>query len=186
MAIFGAGFSPAANALALLLLMPALVSTMNVQSTTLLAVDRPWLTSAVGVGTMLISAGATVLLTARMGMTGAALGLVVGGVVGVAWTTWVTRAHLSAGWSRLWPRRELLALAVAFVAGFAIARLIDSSIGGIAGLVPALIAGAAAYGGVFVLAGGVNRRDRERLSALLAAVRRGRRAPGEAGSSYAS
>ena len=57
MAIFGAGFSPAANALALLLLMPALVSTMNVQSTTLLAVDRPWLTSAVGVGTMLISAG---------------------------------------------------------------------------------------------------------------------------------
>jgi O-antigen/teichoic acid export membrane protein len=186
MAIFGAGFSPAANALALLLLMPALVSTMNVQSTTLLAVDRPWLTSAVGVGTMLISAGATVLLTVGMGMTGAALGLVVGGVVGVAWTTWVTRVHLSAGWSRLWPRRELLALAVAFVAGFAIARLIDSSIGGIAGLVPALIAGAAAYGGVFVLAGGVNRRDRERLSALLAAVRRRPRAPAEAGSSYVS
>jgi hypothetical protein len=72
------------------------------------------------------------------------------------------------------------------VAGFAIARLIDSSIGGIAGLVPALIAGAAAYGGVFVLAGGVNRRDRERLSALLAAVRRRPRAPAEAGSSYVS
>ena len=33
-------------------------------------------------------------------MTGAALGLVVGGVVGVAWTTWVTRGHLSAGWSQ--------------------------------------------------------------------------------------
>jgi hypothetical protein len=58
--------------------------------------------------------------------------------------------------------------------------------GGIAGLVPALIAGTAAYGGVFVLVGGVNRRDRERLSALLAAVRRGRRAAAEAGSSYAS
>ena len=84
----------------------------------------------------------------------------------------------------------MLALAVAFVAGFVVARLIDSSLGGIAGVVPALLGGASVYVGLFVLAGGVNERDRERLSALLSALRkrwgRQRTAPAKAGSSYAS
>jgi O-antigen/teichoic acid export membrane protein len=189
MAIFGPGFSAAADALALLLLMPALVSMMKVQNTTLLAVNRPWQTSAVGVGRMLITVGATMLLVAAMGITGAALGLVAGGVAGLVWTTWLTRDQLSSGWSRLWPAREMLALALAFGAGFLVARLIDSFLGGLAGVVPALLGGMGVYVGLFVLAGGVNERDRERLSALLSALRRrwGRRpAPAEAGSSYAS
>jgi hypothetical protein len=84
----------------------------------------------------------------------------------------------------------MLALVLAFVAGFAVARLIASSVGGIAGVIPALLGGAGVYAGLFVVVGGVNERDRERLVALLSTLRlrwgRRRAAPAEAGSSYAS
>jgi hypothetical protein len=79
----------------------------------------------------------------------------------------------------------MAALLTAYAAGFAAARGVDAALPGLSGLVPALIAGCAAYAAIFMAAGGVTGQDRRRLRRALALVRERRRRPATADSSYA-
>jgi hypothetical protein len=72
----------------------------------------------------------------------------------------------------LWPARQAAAILVAYAAGFAAARAVVTVLPGVAGLVPALAAGALAYAIALVAVGGVNDRDRHRAADLIARLRR--------------
>jgi O-antigen/teichoic acid export membrane protein len=174
MELFGTDFVRAADALSLILLMPALLIVTSVERYALFAVDRPLLTSAIGIARMVVTLGTTVLFTLWLGITGAALGLFAGGLTDVVMMSAVTKRHLSRPVHVLWPLREMLVLALAYGAGFGAARLVDSSVEGLFGLAPALVVGGLAFAGVFWLAGGVNPRDRERLASVMARVRKRR------------
>jgi O-antigen/teichoic acid export membrane protein len=175
MALYGAGFDRAAPALAVLLLVPAAVTLASVQKHVLLAVDRPWTTSALAGAKLVVAGALTVALTARWGMTGTAVGLVAGALTEVAGMALVTNRHLSEPMRVLWPARQGAAILVAYAAGFAAARGVVAVLPGVAGLIPALGAGTLVYAVAFVAAGGVNERDRHRAAAFLAGVRHRRR-----------
>jgi O-antigen/teichoic acid export membrane protein len=174
MELFGADFVRAADALSLILLMPALLIVTSVERYALFAVDRPIVTSAISIARMVVTLGTTVLFTIWLGITGAALGLLAGALIDVVMMSAVTRRHLSRPVHVLWPPREMLVLVLAYGAGFGAARLVDSSVEGLFGLAPALVVGGLAFTGVFWLAGGVNPRDRERLASVTAGVRKRR------------
>jgi O-antigen/teichoic acid export membrane protein len=177
MALFGPGFSAAADALAVMLLMPALFSMAAVQSSALLALDRPLATSASALTGMVVTAIATVPLVMALGITGAAIGLVAGASVRLVLSSIVSFGDLSGRLGDLWSARQLAALLAAGGAGFAGARLVDSLLDGLAGVVPALAAGSASYVLVFVVAGGMNGRDRTRLRRLRAKISQRRSGP---------
>jgi O-antigen/teichoic acid export membrane protein len=172
MALYGPGFGPAAPALALLLLVPVGVTLASVQKHVLLAVDRPWVTSAIAGAKLAITVALMIALTVWLGMTGTALALAVAALAEVAAMALVTKRHLAAPIRMLWPARQAAAILVAYAAGFAAARAVVTVLPGVAGLVPALAAGVLAYAIALVAAGGVNDRDRHRAADLIARLRR--------------
>jgi O-antigen/teichoic acid export membrane protein len=178
MALYGPGFGPAAPALALLLLVPAGVTLASVQKHVLLAVDRPWVTSAIAGAKLAITIALMIALTVWLGMTGTALALAVAAMAEVAAMALVTNRHLAAPMRVLWPARQAAAILVAYVAGFAAARAVVAVLPGVAGLLPALAAGALVYGIALVAAGGVNERDRNRVAGLVARLRQRSRIAG--------
>jgi O-antigen/teichoic acid export membrane protein len=177
MALFGAGFERAAPALAVLLAAPAATALASAERAALVAVDRPWVTSAIAGVKMAVTAVASIGLTLWIGMTGTALGLLVGAVVEVALMAALTARYLDAPMRLLWPRRERAAIVSAYIVGFAAARATVSALPGLAGLVPALATGTLAFLLTLVAAGGVNDRDRARAAALVAWLRQRSRAP---------
>jgi O-antigen/teichoic acid export membrane protein len=180
MALFGPGFDRAADGLVLMLAAPALFTLTAVQRQALLAVDRPWLSSIVVVLRMFVTVGLIAVLTPPLGITGTSIGLLVGAGASMVWMFVSMRPYMHRPVRALWPLRELVALALAYAAGFGAARLVDSAIDGLLALIPALVAGTVAFVLVFWLAGGVNPRDRDRLTELkerLAHRRRGRPLP---------
>lgn len=177
MALFGPGFERAAPALAILLVVPAATALASTERAALLAVDRPWTTSAIAVVKMVVTVIASVVLTLWIGITGTAVALLAGAVVEVAWMGALTSRYLDAPLRVLWPRRERAALVLAYVAGFAAARAVISFLPGLAGLLPALGAGAVAFMVALLAAGGTNDRDRARAALLLTRLRHRLRAP---------
>jgi hypothetical protein len=79
----------------------------------------------------------------------------------------MTHPHLATPVHKLWPPRQIAALIAAYAGGFAASRVVYNTIGGFGGLAIALVCGLVAYAAVFALAGGIGRRDRERVQALL-------------------
>jgi O-antigen/teichoic acid export membrane protein len=152
----------------------------------LFAVDRPGLSSVIALLRMAITVAATVALTSWLGITGTALGLLAGALADVAWMSVAMHGHLASPLTVLWPVRQMAAMLIAYAGGFGAARGMDAALPGVAGLVPALIAGCAAYAAIFVAAGGVTSRDRRRLGRAVALLRERRRRPGRVESSYAS
>jgi hypothetical protein len=120
---------------------------------------------------MALTLALTATLVAPLGMIGAAIGWAGGYLASIVLLQRLTRRHLSCRLRELWPARQLLALALAFGAGFLSARAIDAAIDSLAGLPLALVVGTGAYLGVFVAAGGLARRDRRRAADLLGRLR---------------
>ena len=168
MALFGPGFSSASTALALVLLVPTISTLINIQSHALLAVGRPLATTALASVRVGATIPLTILLTIRMGVTGAALGVTLGASLQLAVQFVVFRAHLSQPILRLWPIRQLTGLVVAYVAGFAVARVVDSLLPGALGLIAALTAGGLAYLAGLLGVGGMLSRDRRRIETIVA------------------
>jgi O-antigen/teichoic acid export membrane protein len=166
MALYGPGFSRASTVLALLLLVPPFASIGGVQSHVLTADERPLATSVVAIGRLALVIGLTVMLGLWIGVTGAALALTLGYAANVVCLQLLVRKHLAAPLWRLWPLREVAALGLAYVAGFGASRALDRLIHWPAGLGAGLVAGSALFTATFVLAGGLNARDRSRLSSL--------------------
>ena len=175
MALFGPGFDAAAEGLVLMLPAPALFSLAAIQRQALLAVDRPWTSSLVVLLRMVVTLALIVVLAPSLGITGAAIGLLAGAAASMVWMSFVMAPHLERPMRALWPPREMVALALAYAAGFGAARAVDSTLDGLLALVPALAAGTVAYLAIFWIAGGINARDRDRATSLRS-ERRGRRA----------
>jgi O-antigen/teichoic acid export membrane protein len=175
MNLFGPGFSQASTALELTLLVSPLTVMVVLETQALLAVDRPLLSSWFSLLRMALTIGASVPLTIALGVTGPALGVLVGCTAQFAAQLAYMRRFLDGPIARFWPKRAMFAVAISYGGGFAAARAVYSALPGALGLVLALAAGSAVYCACLFLAGGVLERDRERLRR---AVARFRRAPG--------
>jgi O-antigen/teichoic acid export membrane protein len=172
MRVFGPGFSQAGGALAVLMLMPALTTMSVLQRGSLIAVDRPWTTAISGAIRMLVTIAATIWLALAIGATGAALGILLGTIADLAYTSAMTRRHLHRPLGELWPPREMASILVAYGVGFFAARMIYGGWASYPGLGAALMGGALSYAAAFFLCGGVTDRDRARLAAMWASFRR--------------
>lgn len=181
MAVFGSGFGQAAGALSILAVYPALASVTVAQTQALWAVDKPGATSVIAIVRLVVTIGLLIALTGPLGIVGPAIALLAGFVLVIVLSGWELRHHLARPAHKTWPRREQLALLVAYAAGFAAARGSERLFTGILGVVPCLAAGSLAFALAFVLLGGLNRRDRERLEDLAGRLRGGRRRRGELG-----
>jgi O-antigen/teichoic acid export membrane protein len=169
--VFGSGFARATPALALLAIYPALASVTVAQTQALWAVDRPGLTSLISLARTALTLVALVVLTPAIGMVGAAIALVSGYLAGVVLSGWSLRPYLARGLRVTWPRRERLALLLAYGAGFAAAHGLERLIPSTPGVVICVSGGAGAYALVFLLCGGLNSRDRRRLAEALGWLR---------------
>jgi O-antigen/teichoic acid export membrane protein len=175
MELFGPGFDEGAGALAILLLMPALATLSSSQNMALLSLDRPLTMTWITLARMVTILVASTALTLSMGPTGTALGVICGYAVDLALQLLVTRRHLATPLHVLWPAREVAGLVVAYTVGFAASRGAGSLVGGAAGLLLALPAGAVAYAVAYVVVGGWGTRDARRFDALVGARLRRRR-----------
>jgi O-antigen/teichoic acid export membrane protein len=161
MGLFGPGFSQASGALILLLLVPALATTMIFQSQALLAVDRPTLASVLSVVRFMVTLSASVALTITIGITGTAIAVVLGFAVQLAAQFRFVTGHFETSIFQYWPRRQIIALTPGYLAGFVVARILDGAIAQPVGLLAGLTAGSLAYVACVILIGGLLPRDRE-------------------------
>jgi O-antigen/teichoic acid export membrane protein len=166
--IFGPGFAQAAPALVLLAIFPAMASVNATQTQALWAVDRPGFTSLIALARLVTTIGLLVVLTPRLGIVGPAVALLAGYLVIIAPAAVVLRRYLRRPMRASWPLRERFALIAAYGAGFAAAHGAERLIPSNAGVIVCLACGTLAYGACFVLAGGLNERDRSRLGEVLA------------------
>lgn len=166
MAIFGPGFERASDALALLLLMPAMFTVSDIQRHALFSVDRPVATTVIAVARMLTTLLLCVPLTIALDATGAALAIIAGLSLELTCMLWTTRRHLAQPLHRLWAYRQMLAVGLAYAFGFGAARAVDGAMSGLLGTISALAAGSILYAAAFVLARGLGPRDRERWETL--------------------
>jgi O-antigen/teichoic acid export membrane protein len=178
MNVFGPGFSAGATALAIILLYQAVHAVDSIHVTALYVANRPFLTTIASGVAMVAGITVSVLGAIWMGVAGPALGLVVSALVGIAVMHGAVRSLLVTPLSQLWPARQMVAIVVAYVAGFAASYAVDRALDGHLWTVAALAAGTTVYLAVFVSLGGVGDRDRNRLSQVRDRLR-GRGAPAE-------
>jgi O-antigen/teichoic acid export membrane protein len=172
MNLFGPGFSQASTALQLTLLATPLTVMVVLETQTLLAVDRPLVSSWFSVLRLVLTIGASVPLTIALGVTGPALGVLAGCAAQFVAQLVYLRRFLDGPIARFWPKRSMFAVAIAYVAGFGASRALDSSLSGILGLGAALLAGSVVYCVCLLLVGGVPERDRRRFEQGIARLRR--------------
>jgi O-antigen/teichoic acid export membrane protein len=166
--IFGSAWEIAAGALVWLLLIPVIGTLTAIQGVVLISANQPMWTTIAQVIRLIVTVGAGILLTDAHGLTGMALAIVLGSLTSLAIFVVVIRARATFPAPRTGRLlRQLAGLAVAYAGGFAVARAIVESVGGVPGLLLALIAGTLAYAVAAVAVGGTTGRDRDRLRQLL-------------------
>jgi O-antigen/teichoic acid export membrane protein len=171
LAVFGPGFGRASTALALLMLFPALASITVTQTQALWAINRPGLTSVIAIVRLAITLALLIVLTPRIGITGPAIAVVVGYLAVIALSGLGLRPSLARPLRATWPLRERAALLASYAAGFGAAHAVEHAVPSTGGMLLALVIGTAAYGGAFVICGGVNGRDRRRLVDAITLIR---------------
>jgi len=181
MSLFGPGFEGVTGALTLILLMPATSTISSLQRHALYAVNRPVTASASATIRLVVTVGLCVPLSLLVGTTGTAAAVVLGFAADSAYMFRVTRGHLATPLLQLWPLRSILAIAGAYAAGFAAARVVYDMLETVPGLIVALAAGSVAYAGVFAMLGGVHKRDVERFASLWERARERARRRGSPG-----
>jgi O-antigen/teichoic acid export membrane protein len=112
-----------------------------------------------------------VTLTPTIGITGPAIALLAGYVAVIVLSGLSLRPSLTRPLRATWPLRERAALLAAYCAGFAVAHVIEHAVPSTGGMLLSLIAGTTAYLLAFAVGGGVNARDRRRLTEGLAMAR---------------
>lgn len=173
MEIFGPDFTGAAGALTLLLLVPPLYAMANMLGGVLIAVDRPLITTGLQFLRMGVAVGTGVPLIIAFGTSGAALSLLLAYSSDFLWRWRLASRYLQQPIRKLWRPRQMLSLALAYGAGFGVARFVDGVVEGFPlGLLAAGTAGTFAYFITFALTGGVTSRDRKRLADMSGGVTR--------------
>jgi O-antigen/teichoic acid export membrane protein len=173
--IFGPGFGRATTALALLVIYPALAAVTVTQTQALWATNRPGLTSVIAMVRLAATLTLLVLLTPTLGMTGPAIAMLAGYLAVIVLYGIALRPSLARPLRATWPLRERVALLAAYAGGFAAAHGVELAVPSLPAMPLCLAAGAAGYALAFVVFGGINARDRGRLSDALAWARARRR-----------
>jgi O-antigen/teichoic acid export membrane protein len=168
--VFGPGFDRASNALAVLALYPALAAVTVTQTQALWATGRPGRTSVIAFVRLAVTVALLVALTSPLGVLGPAIALLAGYLVVVVLSGVSLRPSLARPLRATWPLHERVVLLGAYVGSFAAVRAISLVLPSPAALPLSLLAGAVVYIVVFVAAGAVNGRDRERLRAVRQAI----------------
>ncbi len=163
MGLFGTGFDQGANALALILLVPAIVGVVSILGTALVAADRPWITSVIAIIRMVVTLVLMVGFTYWFSLTGTASALVIGYAGSATFYFVVTRRHMGMPIWSLWTPRQIAGQVLAYAGGFLVSRLVDDATPGPGGLLLALTAGGAAYVLLILAVGGISPRDRRRI-----------------------
>lgn len=171
MDLYGPGFDQAATALALLLLVPAAFCVMTLLGQALLAVDKPLTFSKLSAMRAALIVATGVPMTLWLGITGMALATLVAFGLNLVAVAVAARPHVRGDGLLLWPRKVLIGVLLAYVAGFAVARLVDAAVGGLGGLTLALLGGSAAFVAILTVGGGLTTEDRRRVGQLKARVR---------------
>jgi O-antigen/teichoic acid export membrane protein len=171
MELFGPGFEDAGDTLAIVLLVPPLAAVANAHAQALIANDRPFTTTKVATGQLLLTALLTLALVPPLGMMGAGLAWAAAYLPAIAVLQLLTRRYMISGLLELWPPRQLVALALACTAGFTVARVGDRALDSLAALPLTLTAGTLAYAATFAACGGLASRDRRRLGEIVARLR---------------
>ena len=169
--VFGPGFNQATPALALLIIYPALASITVTQTQALWAVNRPGRTSLIAMVRLMVTLVLLVTLTPSTGVVGPAIALLTGYLTTIVLAGGALKSILARPLRATWPLRERAALLAAFAAGFAVAHAVEHAVPATVGVLVCLLAGTPAYVMVFLLCGGLNLRDRNRLSELVRWVR---------------
>jgi O-antigen/teichoic acid export membrane protein len=167
MELFGPGFSAASGALVVILLVPALAGQSEAVGHALCATGRPVAVTAVAVSRTAAAAAGCVALVGPIGILGPPVALAGAYTLGLV----VLHALIWRDAPRLIPLALAVGLAVSFAGAFAIARLVDTSVPGVAGLAAALAAGTAVYGAGLLATGTVDRGTRRRLADRIARLR---------------
>jgi len=175
MSVFGPGFTRGSDALAILVLVPPLSLLQTAQATVLLSTDRPTATSVAGVSQMILTVAATFLFTDWLGISGPAVALVAGFALALALQGLMIHGTFSVPLRAMFPLSHAAGAVLAYAAGFGAARLASDTIDG---LLPALAGvfafGTIAYVAVAYLVARPLPRDRERMSAIVDRILRGR------------
>jgi O-antigen/teichoic acid export membrane protein len=174
MAVFGPGFTQASDALGIVLFNVTLGSLAIIQSYALYAVDRPGLTSWIGVLRLVVTLAVGFPAIHAFGLEGAALSL----VSGVATDVWckqrALRRHLSSPLHTWWPTRQIVGLAATGAVGYGVSRALMNVIPYPGGLPAILLGGTAAYGLAYLGLVGLTDRDMARIRRLRAGLRQRR------------
>ena len=181
MDVFGPGFDAAAGALAVIMLAGPLHAIAIVQQLALYSVDRPLATTVAALVRMGLTIALGIGLVMLVGVVGVAVAVVVALTASTVIQGRQLRRELRGSFMRFWPRRSLLATALAYGAGFGVAWAVDANAVGHLATLLALVAGTFAYLAVFLASGGTLSRDRERAGRALARARALRAGPPRGG-----
>lgn len=173
--VFGPGFGQATTALALLMLFPALAAVTVTQTQALWALNRPGMTSVIAMARLVATVTLLVLLTPMLGITGPAIAMLAGYLAVILLYGIALRPAMARPLRATWPLRERVALLAAYAAGFAAARAVELALPSLFAMPLCLAAGALGYAAVFVVCGGINVRDRSRLTDAIGWARARRR-----------
>ncbi|HTI35073.1 MAG TPA: lipopolysaccharide biosynthesis protein [Miltoncostaea sp.] len=170
MALFGDGFTIASDAFAILLLAQALSAIPACCSLCLWAANRPLVASAAsGVG-CLCNVIACVAFSMRIGVTGPAVGALVGQVVAGTLMTLAVKRELTVPLKQLMPWKALVPLGLAYGTAFAASRVLDLGLPPVIGPAAGVAIGLGVFGLVIVVTGGLNEREKARVAQLVAKV----------------
>jgi O-antigen/teichoic acid export membrane protein len=173
MSAFGPGFTRASWAFAAILLSLPFTAFSAIQSSALWSHNRPTVVSVIAGLGLLAHAVLTVTLTLAFGLTGAGVAFLVANVVQIPLAYWLAGSSLVKV-TRLWPRREIVALVGAYAGGFLAARVVYDSLPDAGGTVLAIAAGGASFVLLALTLRVVQPRDWTRLRLVLRSVRRAR------------
>ena len=163
MHIFGEGFSTAAPALRLLLLVPLFQTLTAIQGAALTAYDRPLLTSFAQIVRLAVTVIGGIILARAYGITGMAVAMAAGSLVCFGVYTVVLQFRMGASMPVPLRSRQLVGLGAAYLSGFATSHVLQQQIPGALGLIVALCVGSASYLAVGICLSGTTSRDRARL-----------------------
>lgn len=169
MSIYGPGFASGAGAFAFLVFVPGVVTLSAVQSQALFAESRGMLASAYGLIRAAVTLPAAVLLVKADGVSGVGAGMLIGACAQFVPLSARLPRLLGSSRTELLRAREVLCLLSAGLVGFAIARLISTTLSQPLALVLAPTLGLSAAAIVFVVVGGVQPRDRVRIQRFIGA-----------------
>jgi O-antigen/teichoic acid export membrane protein len=176
MALFGPGFDRAADALAIVLLFPVLATLADMQFGALWAANRPLSSTAVAVSRMCVVVTLSAVLVGPLGINGVAIALTAGYAVGLLAVSRLTRTELSGPVRALFPARAIVALPLAYAAGFVAARVTYGAVDELWMLPLAGAIGVLAYLATLLAMGALLPRDRARLASAVGALRERRAA----------